>query len=461
MRSLLIIMILAAFAASGFAADTGKQGIDKKMLQEITTSFTWDAHTRAAHNALSTQDASDITLNQRVLRSRDTHYSIELKRQSITDQQSTGRCWMYAGLNVLRPLARKKLQVKDIQFSQTYLFFYDKLEKANLFLQGIQATRDLPLSHRKVEFLMKNPVPDGGQWVGMVELIRKYGVVPYEIMPDNHSSSHSRSVNRALAMKLREYALALRRASSDKAGERVRLQALKDVYRILAINFGVPPREFTWRYKDKDEKLVPYRAWTPKEFYAEAVGAGLDDYHALYSIPNRPFHRLYTVLWDQAVADRPGLVFANIPIQALKDLALQSLQAKEPVWFGCDVGKESLSKQGVMAPELYDLESLYGMPFRLSREDAFNTWATAPTHAMVLTGVDLVESQPVKWLVENSWGGDACDKGYYHMQDSWFDRHVQVVVIHKRFIPQKLLKVFKQKPEVLPPWDPMYQMLFH
>jgi len=459
MRSIITIVILAAFAASGFAADTCKKGIDEALLKQVAASFTWDAHTRAVHNALSTHDARDITQNQQVLRSRDTYYSLELERQPITDQKSTGRCWMYAGLNVLRPLAREKLKVKDIQFSHTYLFFYDKLEKANLFLQGILATRDLPLSHRKVEFLMKSPVPDGGQWVGMAELIRKYGVVPYEIMPDNYSSSHSRSVNRALAMKLREYALILRRAKVKGNLEDVRLRALKDVYRILAVNFGVPPRQFTWRYKDKDGKLTPYRTWTPQAFYKEAVSAGLDDYYALYSIPNRPFGKLYSVMWDQAVADRPGLVFANISMDELKDLALKSLQGKEAVWFGCDVGKDSLSKKGVMAPELFDLESLYGMPFRLSREDAFNTWSSVPTHAMVLTGVDMVEDKPAKWLVENSWGAKACDKGYYHMRDDWFDRHVQVLVIHKRFIPEKIRKVFKGEPEVLPPWDPMYRML--
>ncbi|MDY0298130.1 MAG: C1 family peptidase [Acidobacteriota bacterium] len=459
MKSLTTILILGIFILSGFAADEKKQGIDADLLAELSASFTWDAHTRAIHNALSTQDSRAIAVNQRVMRSRDTHYSLELERRPITNQESTGRCWMYAGLNVLRPLAIKKLNTKDIQFSQTYLFFYDKLEKANLFLQGILDTRGLPLSDRKLEFLLRNPVPDGGQWVGMVELIRKYGVVPYEIMPDNYSSSHSSSVNRALAQKLREYALALRGDKSEPDLERIRVQALKDVYRILAVNFGVPPSEFTWRYKDKDDKLTAFKTWTPLDFYQQVVGAALDDYYALYSIPNRPFHRLFTILWDQAVADRPGLVFANIPLEELKQLTLKSLEARAPVWFGCDVGKDSLSKEGVMAPELFDLESLYGMPFRLSRDDAFNTWASAPTHAMVFTGVDLVDQAPTKWLVENSWGPDSCDKGYYHMADSWFDRHVQVVVIHKRFIPEKILNVFTQKPEILPPWDPMYRAL--
>ena len=459
MKKLLALMVLTFFAISGFAAEDKKTGIDTEMMKEITASFTWDAHTRAVHNALSTHDARDIALNQKQLRYRDTHFSLKLPKQVITDQQSTGRCWMYAGLNVLRPLARKRLKVKEIEFSQTYLFFYDKLEKANLFLQGIIDTQALPLTDRKVEFLMRHPAPDGGQWVGMAELIRKYGVVPYEVMPDNYSSSHSRSLNRALNMKLREYALAIRRARREEDVPRMRVQALKDVYRILAVNFGIPPTEFSWRYKTEDDKLTEYRAWTPREFYTEAVGAGLDDYYALYSIPNREFHRLYTILWDQAVADRPGMVFANLPIAELKNLSRKSLEGNEPVWFGCDVGKDSLSKKGVMAPGLYDLEALYGMPFRFSREDAFSTGSATPTHAMVLTGVDLVKDQPQKWLVENSWGPKACDKGYYHMQDSWFDRHVQVVVLHKRFIPEKILKVFKQKPEVLPPWDPMYRLL--
>jgi bleomycin hydrolase len=397
-----------------------------------------------------------IAVDQELLRKTDEYFSVKLKEQKITDQKSTGRCWMFAGLNILRPQVIARFKLENFEFSQSFLFFYDKLEKANLFLQTIDQFREKPMDDRYLEFFFRSPVADGGWWVGMVELIRKYGLVPQEIMPETFSSSNSASVNRALELKLKEYGLALRRENSEAIRQELKVKALKDVYRILALHFGVPPREFRWRYEDKDKKLTPYQTYTPQRFYRDAVGVDLDQYYAICSIANRAYDTLYAIDFDRAVFEKPDLTFVNCPIEALKDMAKASLLDKQPVWFGCDVSKDFIKDSGLLVPEAFDLASLYGMEFKLSRRDLFDTYSTMPTHAMVFTGVDIVDNKTKKWLVENSWGDKAGQKGYLHMLDEWFGEYVQAVIIHKKYIPEKILAIFSQKPQMLPPWDPMF-----
>ena len=305
---------------------------------------------------------------------------------------------------------------------------------------------------------MKHTTPDGGYWVGLAELVKKYGVVPKDVMPETYSSSHSRTVNKILDLKLKEYALKLRNTDNPEEQYRLKIEALKDVYKILAINFGIPPKTFKWRYEDKDGKLSPYKTYTPQQFYKEVVGEPLDDYVALMSVPTKKFGELYQVDLDKAVYDRPNNTMANVDIKTLKAIALKSVLADSPVWFGCDVGKDSVGKEGLMVPHIYDFQSLYGMKFDLSRKELFETYTDIPTHAMVFTGVDVVEQKPVKWLVENSWGAKFGHNGYYYMADKWFDYYVQVIVVNKKFVPQDVLKIFQKKPIILPPWDPIYKV---
>ena len=458
-RFAMVLIIVALPIAPVMAKKTRPTGLTPEILNELSQSVKMDNHLTFARNALADTDAAKLTLNRDLINSMDDNFSHRIKDMSITNQERTGRCWMFAGLNILRPIAAEKLGIKDIKFSQNFFFFYDKLEKANMFLEAVMKTRSLPMDNRYMEFLMNHTAPDGGYWVGLAELVKKYGVVPRDVMPETYASSHSGTINRTLDLILKEYALEIRAEKDVERQSALKVQALKDVYRVLVVNFGIPPKTFQWRYKDKDKKLTAYKTYTPVQFYNEAIGAPLDDYMTLASVPTRDFGQLYQIDLDKSVYDRPNLTFANVDIDVLRQMALKSVLADTPVWFGCDVGKESSSKNGIMAPGIYDLSSLYGIDFKLNRKQMFETYSDTPTHAMVFTGVDMNGEQPTKWLVENSWGKKFGHDGFYYMADKWFDYYIQIVVVKKEFVPKDVLKIFKQRATLLPPWDPMYKVL--
>ena len=456
MNRTLILLCAAACAASPALSQTG---ISPDLLRDLQATCVVDANFRAVQNALSGTDGSRIATSWQVTNGVDGYFTHRLKDQKITDQKSSGRCWMFSALNTMRPAAERSLKTEEIEFSQNYLFFYDKLEKANLFLDAVIALRERPVTDRTMEFLLRNPVQDGGNWLGFIELVKKYGVVPKEVMPETFSSSNSRTVNIVLGLKLKQYALRLREAADSTQRVSLKNNALRDVYRILALNFGIPPLKFTWRYEGTDKKLSDPRTYTPQQFYRELVNETLDDYLALYSIPTLPFGRRYDIELDKAVADRPDMNFVNCPLALLKSLSMQCLLDDQPVWFGCDVGQESVSETGLMAAGIFDYASLYGMDFSLSRKELFETYTSSPDHNMVFTGIDIAEGKPVKWLVENSWSEKPGKKVYFTMTDSWFDKYVQVIVVHRKYIPTDVLALFGTTPEKLPPWDPMFRAL--
>lgn len=453
-----ILFVGAALALCFFPAGA-QTGISGDLLRDLEKSCVVDANFRAVQNALSQTDGSRIATSWQVTTGIDAHFSHRLRDQKITDQKSSGRCWMFSALNTLRPVAARLLKADDIEFSQNYLFFYDKLEKANLFLETVDALREKPLTDRTMEFLLRQPVQDGGNWLGFIELVKKYGVVPKDVMPETFSSSNSRTVNTVLGLKLKQYALRLRGSADPAARTALKKEALRDVYRILALNFGVPPETFTWRYEKADKTLSEPATYTPRRFYRDVVNEVLDDYFALYSIPTLPFGRHYAIELDKAVADRPDMNFVNCPLETIKSLAVKCLLDDQPVWFGCDVGQETVSETGVMAPGIFDYASLYGMDFSLTRKELFETYSSTPNHNMVFTGIDLAEGKPRKWLVENSWSEKPGKKGYFMMTDEWFDRYVQVIVVNKKYIGPELLALFTTVPEKLPPWDPMFHAL--
>ena len=456
MKYLLPFLLSACAAAS---APCQMPGISPAQLATLRASCAVDANFRAVQNALAQTDGKKIATSQTVSNSVDGYFSHRLKDQKITDQKASGRCWMFSALNTLRPVAEQTLDIPDIEFSQNYLFFYDKLEKANLFLDAVIALRDRPYTDRTMEFLLRQPVQDGGNWLGFIELVKKYGVVPKDVMPETYSSSNSGTINLVLALKLRQYAVRLRAAADTAAMAALKTAALRDVYRILALNFGIPPLTFTWRYEGTDKTLSAARTYTPQEFYRDVVHEALDDYCALYSIPTLPFGKRYAIELDKAVADRPDMNFVNCPLDTLKALAMRVLLDDHPVWFGCDVGQESVSETGLMAPGVYDFASLYGTDFQLSRTELFETYSSIPDHNMVFTGIDIADGKPRKWLVENSWSEKPGKKGYFTMTDGWFDRYVQVIVVHRKYVSRDILALFATTPEKLPPWDPMFRAL--
>jgi bleomycin hydrolase len=457
MKSVAIIAVLCSFLT--VASAQSQQSITPDLLQELETSCAKDAQFNTVHNAVVQADGRKIALDWEKIVKVDPHFSKRLADEKIADQKASGRCWLFSGLNIFRRAAASNLKSDEFEFSQSYLFFYDKLEKANVFLDAIARSKDKPYTDRYVEWLLRTPIQEGGNWLGFIELVKKYGAVPRDVMPETFSSSNSDAMNAVLSLRLKVAGVKIRKAATEAEIQSLRSQALKDVYRILALHLGLPPKQFQWRYETKEKSVSPLKTYTPQQFYHEVTGDVLDDYLALYAIPTLATGAKYEIDLDKALVDRPNMFFVNTSVDQLKQLAQKCLLDDQPVWFGCDVGQEFSRDDGVLMPMVRDYESMYGMDFSLSRKELFETYSSIPNHNMVFTGVDMVDGKPVKWLVENSWGDKIGKKGYLLMLDGWFDRYVQVVVVHKKYIPDELLKVFSSKAEVLPPWDPMMKAI--
>jgi bleomycin hydrolase len=458
---LLLFVGLILFQADGYAS--GKGSIDQDDIERFEKSFVPDPVTKAVMNAVTSNDVKKLALNRQMLNAHTNLFNYRIKTKGITNQKSSGRCWLFAGLNILRPKVIKELKLSSFEFSQNYLFFWDKMEKANTFLEGIIELKDRDPMDRELQILLKSPFPDGGYWFYVVELIDKYGVVPKSVMPETQNSENTRMMDRLISRKLRQDAAALRRMA-DQGAEVKKLRAKKEemlegIYKLLVMNLGTPPTEFQWRYEDRDTVVSELRTYTPQSFYREIVNLDLREYVSLFNCPSRATGKLYQIRMTRNMYDRDDMVFINLDNQEVKEYALRSVLNDDPVWFGADVGKENSYEDGIMSPGIYDYESLYGVDFRLTKEERILYWDSTPNHAMVFIGVDTLQGRPVKWLVENSWGTDRGDDGLWTMYDEWFNEYVYNVIIHRKYLPKEVVAILKTRPEVLPPWDPMYSII--
>lgn len=438
------------------------RAITHRNLTHFSSAFAADPKNRLALNAVSANGIGSVALKRDAVNRTDHTYSHLIETPEATHQKGTGLCWMFAGLNTLRLTALKKLNLKKFELSQTYLMFWDKLEKANFFLENIIATRDEPLNGRLVMWLLGNSLSDGGQWDMFINLVKKYGVVPKYVMPETKGSSESRTMNSLLVTKLREYAQALREMHHQGATVNKLLQTkgkmMEEFYKMLAIHLGQPPRRFFWEWRDKDKKFHRHGNITPWEFFRKFVGFKLDDMVCLINSPtkDKPYNKLYTIQYLGNMTGGQIIRYLNVPMKVLKKAAVNMIVDKRAVWFGCDVGNMLERKMGILNNEIYDYELVYGTPFKMDKAGRLDYGQSRMTHAMVLTGVDLDRSgKPIKWRVENSWGTDFGDKGYMVMTDQWFDEFLYEAVVHKKYLTPQLLKVLKTEPVVLPPWDPM------
>jgi bleomycin hydrolase len=462
-RAVLVIALATATlaAASAAFAERARTGIAPEVLKNLERSFTLDAQTRALMNALTANDAKSLALSRDLLTRQDEIFNYKIDAKGITNQKSSGRCWLFAGLNIMRPAVIKKHNLSGFQFSESYLFFWDKLEKANMFLEAAIELRDRPLDDRELQVLVKDPIPDGGWWSYVTALIDKYGAVPKDAMPETQSSGSTGQMNAFLARLLRHDAIELRAMAAKGAKlpalrER-RDEMLRDVYRLLVLHLGVPPAEFVWRYEDKDNKIFE-ATHTPHSFYRDVVGVDLADYVSLFDHAAYPYGKYYRIKYCRNMAGIPDMDFVNVDAKAFKGYALAMLLAGEPVWFAADVGAENYSKGGLMQPGIYDYNALFGVAMEISKADKIRTFESSPNHAMVFVGVDTVGATPRKWRVENSWGADAGKSGYWVMHDEWFDRYVYGVIVQKKHVPDDVLALLSTKPEILPAWDPMREL---
>ncbi|MBQ8424051.1 MAG: C1 family peptidase [Coprobacter sp.] len=455
-----LAMALALGVVPGWAQKK-EGGIDAGMMSTLRDSYKHTAEDRALRNAMAGTDIQKLAANAEVSAVVDGYFSHKVPTKGITDQESSGRCWLFTGLNVLRAQVMAEHDLPECEFSQAYCFFYDQLEKANLFLQAVIDTRDKPMTDQTVEWLFKNPLSDGGQFTGVSDLIGKYGIVPKEVMNESFSANNTTRMAMLLKMKLREYGLQLRELPAKAKASEIKKQKtemLTTIYRMLALTIGEPPTEFTWTRKDKAGNPVSTKKYTPQSFYEEYVGNDLTNgYVMLMNDPTRPYYKLYEIEYDRHVYDGYNWTYINLPVEDIKPIAIASIKDSTAMYFSCDVGKYLDSKKGTLDLRNYDYESLMGTTFGMDKKQRVQTFASGSSHAMTLMAVDLDENgAPRKWMVENSWGAASGYKGHLIMTDEWFDEYMFRVIAEKKYIPQNILDILKQEPTLLPAWDPMF-----
>lgn len=424
--------------------------------------FASDPRYGMALNAVTKTSIQAVaTRRDAVVRNNHT-FSHMVKSGTATAQNRSGRCWMFAGLNTFRMAAAEEMNLEDFELSQNYLMFWDKLEKANFFLENILSTLDEPTDGRLIAWLMGSPIQDGGQWDMFVNLVKKYGVVPKEIMPETESSGNSHLMNDAVTYKLREAASRLRGAHQSGASPKSlcaeKEAAIAEVYRMLAIHLGEPPTEFLWQWRDKDKNFHRDGYVSPQKFFQRRVPVNLDETVCLIHCPQsgKQYNTLYTIDYLGNVVGGQIIRYVNVEMQTLKQAAIAMIRDEKPVWFGCDVGKMLDRDLGLMDVDLYDYGGVYGTQFGMDKATRLDYGQSLMTHAMVFAGVDLDEDgAPRKWRVENSWGDKAGDKGYMVMTDAWFDQYVYEVAVLRSHVPADVVALLDSEPVHLPPWDPM------
>ena len=458
--TILTVSVLALAGGTSYAQECKDGGITPELLSRISEGYAGTPEQKAIRNALATNPLSALAVNAENLAMMDTHFSDVVPSEGITDQKSSGRCWLFTGLNVLRAKMIDEYGLGAFYLSQNYLFFYDQLEKSNLFLQAVIDTRDLPSDDRTVDWLFRNPLSDGGQFTGVSNLIMKYGMVPAEIMPETYAANNTSQMATVIKRKLREFGLELRSdaGAKEKALEKRKVEMLSEVYRLLVYFLGEPPVSFEWTMRDKEGNVLSTKEYTPKSFYEEYIGENLEDnYIMVMNDPSREYGKVYEIEYDRHVYDGHNWLYVNLPIEKIKEMAIASIKGGCAMYFSCDVGKFLDSKRGTLNLDNFDYESVMGTTFGMDKADRVRSYDSGSTHAMTLVAVDIDEDgNPVKWMVENSWGPSAGYQGKLIMTDEWFNEYMFRVVVEKQFVPEDVMEMMKHQPFKLPPWDPMF-----
>ncbi len=452
--------------------------LSAELVRQIQSDCEMDAHFRAMYNSITNNSIKSLALNRDILRQHNEFFSDKVAVKGVTNQKSSGRCWLFAGLNSFRPEVITKQKLETFEFSQNYIAFWDKMEKANTFLQYMIDFRDRDLMDREVVMVLRGEPGDGGYWENFADLVTKYGAVPKEIMPETNSSGSTGMMNKVLYQILRSDAVKLhkmhRAGKSTQELSLAKKKMLSEVYRILVINLGEPPRKFTWRYKAKkdsskdeeeqddddeddltDSDETTEITTTPKAFFEEFVGVNLNDYVNIFNDTTRDYGKRYQIRMSRNVYDGQDIDYVNVNIDTLKNIAIRSIRDGVPMLFAADVSYDQSSEHGIMADGLYDYQSIYNVDISLTKAERALYRSSVRNHAMTLVGVDIKDGSPIKWRVENSWGSDKGSKGYWTMYDNWFDLHVYNIIVHKKYVPKEILRIKDTAAIVLPPWDPM------
>ena len=454
---------LALTLAMAANAQTKGGGITPEMLSDIRSRVKMTPADKALANAIAANSIDNLAKNKANANEIDTYFSIETPKQSITDQQSSGRCWMFSGLNVLRANYAKRTDSLQVEFSQAYLFFYDQLEKANLFLQAVIDHADKPIDDARVQFFFKHPINDGGTFCGVADLADKYGLVPKSVMAETHSSDNTSRMSRLIASKLREAGLMLRKMVADgkKTSDikKAKAEQLAIVYKMLQLCIGEPPAEFDYAFKNKSGKTVTKKkTYTPKTSFEEEVGQPLNgSIIMVMNDPRRPYGKTDEVEYDRHTYDGHNWKYLNLSMDDISRLAIAALKDGRKMYSSYDVGKMLDRSRGYGDTENYDYGALFGTTFNMDKAQRISTFDSGSTHAMTLTAVDLNEDgKAIKWKVENSWGNAWGQSGCMIMTDRWMREYMFRLVVDKQYVPQDLLKLSEQRPTMVTPEDPLF-----
>ena len=456
--------MLAVCAAT--SAQTTNGGITEQMLSKIEKAGTSMPQSKALFNAVAAINIDELAKNFDNSGEIDHYFSIETPKQTIHDQKSSGRCWMFSGLNVLRSnFARRHNDTLRVEYSHAYLFFYDQLEKANLMLQGTIDNASKPIDDQRVQFFFQHPIGDGGTFCGVSDLAEKYGLVPMSVMPETYSANNTSRMAKLISSKLREFGLELRQMVADGKSksqiEARKTDMLGTVYQMLTLTIGTPVKSFTYAFKNKDGKTVtPAKQYTPKQFYEETVGGPINGtFIMVMNDPRRPYHKTYEVEYDRHTYDGHNWRYLNLPMDEISSLAIATLRDGRKLYSSYDVGKQFDRKRGYLDTENYDYESLIGTTFNMDKAQRISTFDSGSTHAMTLTAVDLdAEGNPIKWKVENSWGTASGINGYAIMTHRWFCEYMFRLVVNKKYVSEQLLREYQQKPLMVMPEDPLFSI---
>lgn len=461
-KTTLALGLCLALATTAGAQKQG--GISASMLQQIEKSQGSTATNKALFNAVASNRIDNLAKNFSNRNTFDTHFSVETTKQSIHDQKSSGRCWMFSSFNVFRAdFARHHADSLSVEFSHDYLFFYDQLEKANLMLQGVIDNAKKPMDDVRVQFFFKNPLNDGGTFCGAADLAPKYGLVPKLVQPETFSAENTSKISSLISSKLREYGLELRKMVADgkkaQAIDARKTEMLSTVYRMLAMALGEPVKEFTYQFRNRcGEPVGEPRRYTPLEFYNETVGHKLaGTFIMVMNDPRRPYHKTYEVEYDRHVYDGTNWKYLNLPMEDIAKLAIASLKDGKKMYSSYDVGKQFDRELGYLDTENFDYASLFSTTFPMNKADRIATFDSGSTHAMTLVAVDLdKDGNPLKWKVENSWGPNNGAQGCLIMSNRWFNEYMFRLVVDKKYVPENLQKEFEQKPVMVMPEDPLF-----
>ena len=457
-------LLMATLLMSGAGMVSAQTAITPKVLSQLASQEQTAADV-AIRNAMAQTSlsvlATDISTLKGVTRSE---FSYQVNTKGITNQKQSGRCWLFTGLNVLRSQAINKHNLPKLELSQVYLFFFDQLEKSNLFLQGVIDTADKPFDDRFVDWLFCNPLSDGGTFTGVADLVEKYGVVPKEAMPETYSSNNTSQIASQMKWQLRDYGMQLRKlaaaGSQKKQLEAEKVKMLGNIYHMLTLAYGVPPTEFRWEFRTASGSLVSDKTYTPKEFYKELWG----DYNLneqtilVMNDPSREYGKVYRIQYARHTYDGHDWVYLNLPMEQIKPIAIEMIKNNEAMYISCDVGKFLNRSLGTCDMNNFDYKSLLGVDLTMDKRERILTHASGSSHAMTLIAVDVdaATKAPLRWMVENSWGKESGFNGNLIMTDEWFDEYMFRFVFDKKYVPAEILKLTKQEPILLPSWDPMF-----